>query len=229
MKDFLDRSRRLIGEAAVCRLKQSRVALFGLGGVGSAALEALCRAGIGHIALFDGDSVNLSNINRQLIATQHTVGQSKTSAAAERARSINPEIELEQYCVFYTPQNADEFDLSKYDYIIDAIDTVSSKIELAVRAKELSVPIISCMGTGNKLDASKFEVSDIYKTSVCPLCRVMRRELSKRGVDKLKVVYSKQPPITPKDEDKRSPASISFVPPVAGMILAGEVILDIIK
>lgn len=230
MQEIFKRTENLIGEKAVSRLKNAKVALFGLGGVGGAALEALARAGIGHIALFDGDKVSKSNRNRQLLATEESCGRLKTAVAAERCRAINPDIFLEEYAVFYTPENADEFDLSRYDYIIDAVDMVSAKIELICRAKESGTPIISCMGTGNKLDATAFEVSDIYKTSVCPLARVMRRELKERNIKSLKVVYSKEQPREPIDAlDKRTPASISFVPPVAGMILAGEVIKDIIK
>lgn len=227
-ENIFDRQNRLIGEDATEKLKKSSVALFGLGGVGGAALEALLRAGVGHIAVFDGDKVALSNRNRQFLATEQTTGTLKTAAAKERAKSINPEIVISEYPIFYTPENSSEFDLSQYDYIIDAVDMVAAKIELIVKANECSVPIISCMGTGNKLDATAFEVSDISKTSVCPLARVMRRELSKRGIKKLKVVYSKESPIEPKCEDKRTPASISFVPSVAGLILAGEVIKGII-
>lgn len=227
-ENIFDRQNRLIGEKATEKLRNSSVALFGLGGVGGAALEALARAGVGRIAVFDGDKVCASNRNRQLLATADTTGTLKTAAARERVKSINPDIAVEEFPVFYTPENSSEFDLSGYDYIIDAVDTVSAKIELVVKAGESAVPIISCMGTGNKLDASAFEVSDIYKTSVCPLARVMRRELSKRGVKKLKVVYSKENPREPMSEDKRTPASISFVPNVAGLILAGEVIKDII-
>lgn len=228
-ENIFDRQNRLIGKDATEKLRKSSVALFGLGGVGGAALEGLLRAGVGHVAVFDGDNVNPSNRNRQLLATEQTTGTLKTSAAKQRAKSINPDIVVSEFPVFYTPENSGEFDLSQYDYIIDAIDMVSAKIELIMRADECSVPIISCMGTGNKLDATAFEVSDISKTSVCPLCRVMRRELSKRGIKKLKVVYSKEAPRTPLGEDKRTPSSISFVPNVAGLILAGEVIKDIIR
>ena len=227
-ENIFDRQINLIGQSATDKLRNSRVALFGLGGVGGAAFEALVRAGVGHIAVFDGDKVSPSNRNRQLLATEETTGTSKTSAAQKRAKLINPEAEILEFPVFYTPENSGEFDLSNYDYVIDAIDMVSAKLELIIRANECSVPIISCMGTGNKLDATAFEVSDIFKTSVCPLARVMRRELSKRGIRKLKVVYSKEDPREPLCEDKRTPASISFVPNVAGFILAGQVIKDII-
>lgn len=228
-ENIFDRQNRLIGEDATAKLKSARVALFGLGGVGGAALEGLLRSGVGHIAVFDGDKVALSNRNRQLLATADTTGRLKTTAAKERARIINPDITVSEFPIFYTPENSGEFDLSQYDYIIDAVDMVSAKIELIVRANECGVPIISCMGTGNKLDPTAFEVSDIFKTSVCPLARVMRRELSKKGIKKLKVVYSKEAPLEPLGEDKRTPASISFVPSVAGLILAGEVIKAIIR
>ncbi|MEE1279484.1 MAG: tRNA threonylcarbamoyladenosine dehydratase [Oscillospiraceae bacterium] len=229
MVEIFERTQRLIGKAALEKLKNARIAVFGLGGVGGAAVEALARAGVGYLALFDGDTVSPTNRNRQIIATEESTGMLKTKAAAERCRCINPQIEIFEHSIFYTPENADEFPLSGYDYIIDAVDMVTAKIELICRAKESSTPIISCMGTGNKLDATAFEVCDIYKTSVCPLARVMRRELNKRGIDALKVVYSREAPREPIDsDDKRTPASISFVPPVAGMILAGEVIKDII-
>lgn len=230
MEHIFERTQRLVGENALQKLKNAKVAIFGLGGVGGAALEALARGAVGTIALFDGDTVSLSNRNRQFLATENTTGALKVSAAAERARLINPQIILEEHAVFYTPENADAFDLSEYDYIIDAVDMVSAKIELACRAAACGTPMISCMGTGNKLDATAFEVSDVYKTSMCPLARVMRRELAKRGIQSLKVVYSKEQPKKPfSTDDARTPASISFVPPVAGMILAGEVIKHIIR
>ena len=230
LDEIFEREERLIGKAALARLKNARVAVFGLGGVGGAAAEALCRAGIGSLSLFDGDAVSVTNINRQIFATVDTVGMPKTTAAKNRLLSINPDAEIVENTFFYTPDNADSVDLAQFDYIIDAVDMVTAKIELAVRANALGVAIISCMGTGNKLDPTAFEVSDIFKTSVCPLCRVMRKELKDRGIKALKVVYSKEEPTTPKDcEDKRTPASISFVPPVAGMILAGEAIKDLIK
>ncbi|MBQ8337700.1 MAG: tRNA threonylcarbamoyladenosine dehydratase [Oscillospiraceae bacterium] len=230
MDEIFERTARLIGKDALATLKKAHVAVFGLGGVGGSAAEALCRGGVGTLSLFDGDKVAVSNINRQFFATVNTVGLSKTDAAAERLKSLNPDIELFENCFFYTPETADEVDLSQFDYIIDAVDMVTAKIELIVRANAAGVPIISCMGTGNKLDPTQFEVCDIYKTSVCPLARVMRKELKERGIKKLKVLYSKEPPIAPKDtDDARTPASISFVPPVAGMILAGEAIKDLIK
>lgn len=225
---MFERTQNLIGKANTERLKRSRIAVFGIGGVGSAAFEALVRAGVGKIDVFDGDEVKESNLNRQLIAKISTLNLKKTSAAKKLALDINPDCVVTEHSVFYTPENADEFDLSVYDYVIDAIDMVSSKIELVIRCKTQGVPIISCMGTGNKLNPSLFEVSDIYSTSVCPLCRVMRHELKKRGVKKLKVVFSKEQPREPYSEDKRTPSSISFVPPVAGMILAAEAVRDII-
>ncbi len=230
MDEIFERTARLIGKDALLRLKNAKVAVFGLGGVGGAAAETLTRGAVGSLSIFDGDKVSQSNINRQFFATADTVGMLKTAAAKQRLVSINPDIEIIENPFFYTPENADSVDLAEFDYIVDAIDMVTAKIELALRAQAAGVPIISCMGTGNKLDATAFEVSDIFKTSVCPLCRVMRKELKARGVKKLKVVYSKEEPICPKDtDDKRTPASISFVPPVAGMILAGEVIKDIIS
>lgn len=223
MKEIFDRTARLIGEDKLELLKTKRVALFGLGGVGGACFEALVRAGIGEIAVIDGDKINKSNINRQLLANLDNIGSLKTDAAVLHAQIINPEAKIIPYPIFYTPQNADEIDLSQFDFVIDAIDTVSAKIKLIIRCKALNVPIISCMGTGNKLDPTLFEIADLFKTSVCPLCRVMRRELSKRGVASLTVLYSKETPASV-CEDKSTPASISFVPPVAGMIIAGEVI-----
>ena len=227
-EDIFDRQNRLIGADATEKLKGSRVALFGLGGVGGAALEGLVRAGVGHISLFDGDRVAPSNRNRQFLATQQSTGKLKTVAARQRAEDINPDVSISEFPIFYTSENSSDFDLSGYDYIIDAIDMVSAKIELILKANELNIPIISCMGTGNKLDATAFEVSDLFKTSVCPLARVMRRELLRRGIKKLKVVYSKETPLEPIGDDKRTPASISFVPSVAGLILAGEVIKNLI-
>jgi len=226
---MFERTARLIGKDAVLRLQNAHVAVFGLGGVGGSAAEALCRAGVGTLSLFDGDKVCESNLNRQIFATQKSIGKSKVSAAKDRLIDINPDINLKLYEFYYTPENSDEFDFSQFDYIVDAVDMVTAKIELVLKAKVAGVPIISCMGTGNKLDATKFEISDIYKTSVCPLCRVMRKELKSRGIKALKVVYSKEEPITPKDTiDTRTPASISFVPNTAGLILAGEVVRDII-
>ena len=222
----------LIGEEALARLRGARVALFGVGGVGSAAAEALARGGIGAIDIIDNDTVSVSNINRQLCALDSTVSRPKVEVVAERIRDINPEVKVSAMQIFFMPDT--ELDFSVYDYIIDAIDTVSAKIEIAVRAKECGVAVISCMGTGNKLDPTAFVVEDLARTTVCPLARVMRRELKKRGITHMKVVYSTEE--AKKSEDrardaesgKAVPASISFVPPVAGFIAAGEVIRDII-
>ena len=226
------RTAKLIGENAVEILKNAKVAVFGAGGVGGYVIEALARAGVGNIDIVDGDTVALSNINRQIIALESTLGKNKAETAAERCLDINPEIKAHALGVFFTEETYNDFDLSKYDYIVDAVDSVTAKIELIVRAKALNVPIISSMGAGNKLDPTAFKVSDIYKTSVCPLARVMRRELKKRNIKSLKVVYSDEEPIIPLTKEqgrKVPPASISFVPSVAGLIIAGEVIKDLIK
>lgn len=232
MSDRFLRTQMLLGEEAMVKLKNSHVAVFGVGGVGGYAVEALVRSGVGKIDVFDNDTVNITNINRQIIALESTIGKNKVDVIKERALQINPDVVINTYNCFYMPQNADEYDLSKYTYIIDAIDTVTAKIELVMRAHSMNIPIISSMGTGNKLDATKFEVSDIYKTSVCPLARTMRRELKSRGIKKLKVVYSREEPVKSgcidKITQKPIPTSVAFVPPVAGMILAGEVIKDII-
>ena len=230
--EIFSRTAKLIGENAVEILKNAKVAVFGAGGVGGYVIEALARAGVGNIDIVDGDTVALSNINRQIIALQSTLGKNKAETATERCRDINPEIKAQALGVFFTEETYNDFDLSKYDYIVDAVDSVTAKIELIVRAKALNVPIISSMGAGNKLDPTAFKVSDIYKTSVCPLARVMRRELKKRDIKSLKVVYSAEEPIIPLTKEqgrKQTPSSISFVPSVAGLIIAGEVIKDLIK
>lgn len=214
----------LLGEKSLKRLKNSHVAVFGVGGVGGFTVEALARCGVGKLTLFDSDNVSESNINRQIIALHSTVGKKKTEVMKERIMDINPGIEVICNNVFYLPENADKYDLSQYDYIVDAIDTVSAKLELITRANENHIPIISSMGTGNKIDPTKFEISDINDTSVCPLARVIRRELKARGVKKLKVIYSKE---QPKQGNGRVPASCSFVPSVAGLIIASEVVKDI--
>ncbi len=230
MEGRFDREKMLVGAEALERLKRARVALFGAGGVGCGAAEALARGGVGAVDIIDNDTVNTTNINRQLCALESTVGRLKAEVVAERLRDINPEISVRALPIFFLPDT--ELDFSRYDYIIDAVDTVSAKIEIARRAAETGVPAISCMGTGNKLDATRFEVADITKTSVCPLARVMRRELKQRGISHLKVVYSREEPRKPSgaadSEGKIPPASISFVPPVAGFIAAGEAIKDII-
>lgn len=227
-----ERTSLVIGRDAVRKLFNKRVAVFGVGGVGGAAVEALARIGVGTIDLFDNDTVNLSNINRQIIATYDNVGKLKVEAARDRILAINPGAEVNCFPIFYLPENADSYDLSVYDYVLDAIDTVSAKIELVKRCTELNVPIISSMGTGNKLDPTAFTVADISKTEVCPLARAMRRSLKKLGINHLKVVYSKEIPITAyidNENEKRVPGSVSFVPPVAGYIMAAESIKDMIK
>lgn len=227
MKESMERTAYLIGEDGVDCLAGKHVALFGIGGVGGYVAEALGRAGIGAITLVDKDTVSVSNINRQIIATYDTVGRSKTEVMAERLHSIYPEMTVECRDCFFLPDTADSFDFTGYDYVVDAVDTVTAKLELVKRAKEAGVPIISCMGTGNKLDPSRFEITDISKTTVCPLAKVMRRELKKRGITKLKVLYSKEEPI--RHEAGAVPGSISFVPSVAGLIIAGEVIKDLLR
>ena len=228
MHEQFSRTALLMGEAAVEKLAGSRVAVFGIGGVGGYAVEALARSGVGTLDLIDNDRVAPSNINRQIIALHSTVGRSKVEVAAERARDINPEIVVNRHECFFLPETADQFDFSAYDYVIDAIDTVSGKVEIVLRCKAAGVPVISCMGAGNKLDPTRFRVADIYQTKVCPLARAMRGLLKKKGVKKLKVVYSEEEAIQPKDGG-RVPASVPFVPSVAGLILAGEVIKDLVK
>lgn len=223
----------LLGEKNLEKLKHARVAVFGVGGVGGYVVEALARSGVGALDLIDKDIVSESNINRQIIALHSTVGRYKTEVAAERARDINPGICVRVYNTFYLPETADQFDFSQYDYVVDAIDTVSGKLAIVEQAKKANVPVIAAMGAGNKLDPTKFEVTDISKTSVCPLARVMRRELKKRGIEHLKVVYSKEEPtpspIVDEESGKSVPGSVAFVPSVVGLILAGEVIKDLCK
>lgn len=231
MKEQFSRTELILGEEAMQKLSRSRVAVFGLGGVGGQAAEALCRGGIGALDLIDHDTVSLSNLNRQIFADHDTVGMYKTDAAKLRLLKINPELKLTLHRVFFLKDT--EFSLNGYDYIVDAVDNVTAKLELAQRARDSGVPIISSMGTGNKLDLTKLCVADIYETSVCPLARIMRRELKKRGIERLKVVYSREEPIIPAscDENARKPipGSVSFVPPAAGLIIAGEVIKDLIR
>lgn len=242
MEDRFSRSRMLLGEEAMKKLAASRVAVFGVGGVGGYVVEALARSGVGELDLIDNDKVVLSNLNRQIIATMDTVGRDKVDVMAERVLSINPEALVHRHKCFYLPETAGQFDFSVYDYVVDAIDTVTGKIQLILQAKEAGVPVISAMGAGNKIDPSRFEVADIYETSIDPLARVMRRELKKRGVDSLKVVYSKEKPLRPyegheaetaameEEHQRRStPGSLAFVPSVAGLIIAGEVIKDLCK
>ena len=231
MQDQFSRTELLIGKQGIEKLKNSKVAIFGLGGVGSYVLEGLVRAGIGNFILVDRDEVDITNLNRQIIATRKNVGKPKVEVAKERILEINPDANVEIYKEFFMPETKGILDKS-IDYIVDAVDTVTAKIELVVRANRLNIPIISSMGTGNKLDPTKFEVADIYKTSVCPLAKVMRKELKTRGIKKLKVVYSKEEPIKIEKNNelrKQVPASISFVPSVAGLIIASEVIKDILK
>lgn len=226
------RTELLFGSEAMKKLEKASVIVFGVGGVGSYAVEALARSGIGTIALVDNDKISITNINRQLIATHKTIGNYKTEEAKKRILDINPNANVITYTKFYSLENADEFDLKSFNYIIDAIDTVTSKIDLAVRADKQNINIISSMGAGNKLNPERFQVADIYKTSVCPLAKVMRYELKKRGVKKLKVVYSTEIPLKPYCTEEESPkrcipASAAFVPSVAGLIMAGEVIKDL--
>ena len=236
IKELFVRTEMLFGEEAMKKFASSRVAVFGIGGVGGHAAEALVRSGIGNIELIDADTVCQSNINRQLFATTKNIGRLKTEAAKERLLEINPEINITVKSIFYLPENADEFDFTQYDYIIDAVDTVAAKLSLAQKAQLAGTPIISSMGAGNKLDPTLFEVADIYKTSVCPLAKVMRAECRKRGIKKLKCVYSKEIPMKPKEvfsEEKstrrQTPGSVAFVPSVAGLIIAGEVLKDLAK
>lgn len=240
MNERFSRTELLIGTDSMKRLQQSRVAVFGVGGVGGYVVEALARSGVGMLDLIDNDTVSVSNINRQIIATEKTIGRSKVDVIKERVMDINPDIIVRTFETFYMPDTAQQFDFTKYDYVVDAIDTVTGKIALVMQAEEAGTPIISSMGAGNKLDPAAFQVSDIYKTSVCPLAKVMRRELKKRGVKKLKVVYSQEKPLTPIAPDEKNaeepapgrrqvPGSIAFVPSVAGLIIAGEVVKDLIK
>ena len=229
-KEQLSRTALLLGDDAVERLSQARVAVFGVGGVGGFAAEALARSGIGALDLIDGDVVSLSNLNRQIIALHSTVGKAKTEVMAQRIQDIDPDIRLTLHTCFFTPENAGDFDFTQYDYIIDAVDMVTAKIQLAVQAQAAGVQMINNMGAGNKLDPSAFEVSDLYKTSVCPLARVMRRELKARGIRKMKVVYSKEEPRKvdgPTENGRHIPGSIAFVPSAAGLVLAGEVIREL--
>lgn len=242
------RTELLLGKEAMEKLKNAKVAVFGIGGVGGYVCEALVRSGVGAFDLIDDDKVCLTNLNRQIIATRKTVGKYKTDVMKDRILEINPDARVEVHKCFFLPENADEFPFEEYDYIVDAVDTVTAKISLVMKAQEMNVPIISSMGAGNKLDASQFRVADIYKTKVCPLAKVMRRELKKRGVKKLKVVYSEEQPTRPVEDMAIScrtncicppgaahkctercdiPGSVAFVPSVAGLIIAGEVVKDL--
>ena len=246
--DQFARTQLLLGEAGMQRLRAARVAVFGIGGVGGHAVEALVRSGVGTVDLYDDDRVCLTNLNRQLIATRKTIGQHKVDALAERMREINPDVQIGAHRMFYMPDMADEVDLSQYDYVVDAIDTVTAKLELAARCHALGVKLISAMGAGNKLDPTRFRVADVYETSIDPLARVMRRELRKRGVPRLKVVYSTEVPMKPLDDEEIScrthcvcppgttrkcsvrrdiPGSTAFVPPVVGLIIAAEIVREL--
>lgn len=225
MEHPFSRTELLLGRDGVKRLQNASVAVFGIGGVGGYAVEALARSGVGRLHLIDHDKVSVSNLNRQIIAVTSTIGRYKVDAAKERILDINPKAEVYAYRTFYMPDTAEEFDFTQYDYVVDAIDTVTGKLAIIMQAKQVGVPVISSMGAGNKLDASAFEVADIYQTSVCPLAKVMRRELKKRGVESLKVVYSKEPPVS----SERPPGSTAFVPAAAGLILAGEVVKDLAR
>lgn len=248
MLNQFSRTQLLLGQPAMKTLAESRVAVFGVGGVGGYVCEALVRSGVGAFDLIDDDKVCLTNLNRQIIATRKTVGKYKTDVMKERMLEINPDVKVTVHKCFFLPENADEFPFEEYDYIVDAVDTVTAKIELVMKAKEVGVPIISSMGAGNKLDASAFRVADIYKTKMCPLAKVMRRELKKRGVKKLKVVYSEEKPTRPLEdmsiscrthcicppgakhkctERRDIPGSVAFVPSVAGLIIAGEIVKDL--
>lgn len=229
MEHQFSRLENLIGSKNLKKLQNSHIAVFGIGGVGGYVCEALARSGIENIDLIDNDTVSITNLNRQIIATHSTVGQYKTEVMKNRILDINPNAKVTVYNVLYLPETAHLFDFSKYDYVIDAIDNVTGKINLVLQAYEAKTPIIASMGTGNKLDPSRFELADIYKTSVCPLAKVMRYELKKRGVKKLKVVYSKEEPIKNADNPSRVPASNAFVPASAGLLIASEVINDILK
>ena len=234
MINQFSRTELLFGKEAVEKLSKSRVAVFGIGGVGGYTVEALVRSGVGEIDIIDNDNVSLTNINRQIYATHATIGKSKVDVAEARCLEINPNVIINKHKIFYLPENADQFDFTKYDYIVDAIDTVAGKLALIENAKKADTPIICSMGAGNKLNPTAFEVSDIYKTSVCPLARVIRQECRKRGIERLKCVYSKEPAISPHNElnDEKSvkreiPGSNAFVPSVVGLIIAGEVIKDL--
>ena len=239
MEDQYIRTRLLLGKTAMEKLSNARVAVFGVGGVGGYTVEALARSGVGALDLIDNDTVSLSNLNRQIIALHSTIGQNKVDVAAERVRDINPAIQVTTYNTFFLPENADTFDFTQYDYVVDAIDTVTGKLELISRCKKAGTPIISAMGTGNKLDPTQLEVTDLAKTTMCPLARIMRKECHKRGIDHVKVVYSREEALTPLDDNgnplpapegssRRSiPGSTAFVPSAAGLIIAAEVVKDL--
>lgn len=230
MSERFLRTEMLLGKEAMARLQSARVAVFGIGGVGGYVCEALARSGIGALDLIDHDKVSITNLNRQIIATEKTVGRYKADVMRERMLEINPRALVTVYHAFFLPENENEFPFASYDYIVDAVDTVTAKVALAVKADAMQIPIISSMGAGNKLDGSQFRVADLYQTKVCPLARVMRRELKKRGIARLKVVYSEEAPVCPAAlaEGGRVPGSVAFVPSVAGLIAAGEVVRDLL-
>ncbi len=239
MLDQFSRTELLLGPEAMESLHNKRVAVFGIGGVGGYVCEALVRSGIGAFDLTDDDKVCVTNLNRQIIATRNTIGKYKVDVMRDRMLDINPDVDVRIHKCFFLPENADDFPFDEYDYVVDAVDTVTAKIELILRAKEAGVPVISAMGAGNKLDPGRFKVADIYDTEICPLARVMRRELKKRGVDSLKVVYSDEPPVVPYDQTeslpeegehpgrRSTPGSTAFVPAVAGLMIAGEIVKDL--
>ena len=229
MENQFSRTELLLGKEAMERLAKCRVAVFGIGGVGGYVCEALARSGVGILDLIDNDKVCLTNINRQIIATGKTVGRYKTDVMKERILDINPDAEVNTYQCFFLPENASDFPFEKYDYVVDAVDTVTAKIELVMQCQKMGIPIMSSMGAGNKLDPTQFRVADIYKTNMDPLAKVMRRELKNRGVKKLKVVYSEEKPIKPVEDVGSTPGSTAFVPSVAGLIIAGEVIKDLTR
>ncbi len=235
MREEFCRTELLLGEAGIEKLNNAKVAVFGVGGVGGYVVEALARSGVSNFVLVDKDTVSVSNINRQIIALQSTVGKAKVNVLKDRVRDINPQANVEVHETFFLPENAGDFDFTQYTYVVDAVDTVTAKLEIIMKAKEANIPVISSMGAGNKLDPCGFRVTDIYKTNVCPLAKVMRKELKARGVKKLKVVYSEEKPLSPDtshmqsaDERKRIPGSVAFVPSVVGLIIAGEVVKDIV-
>ena len=232
--DQFSRTRMLLGDEAMAKLRAARVAVFGVGGVGGYVVEALARSGVGALDLIDSDTVALTNLNRQIIATLDTIGRPKVEVAAQRVASIQPECEVKTYQTFYLPETEQEFDFTAYDYIVDAIDTVAAKISLVLKAQKAGTPIICALGTGNKLDPTKLKLGDIYVTSVCPLARVMRRELRKRGVKRLTVLWSEEEPIKPLQSEEETerrglPGSSAFVPAAGGLIIAGRVVRDLIQ
>lgn len=221
---FLDRTTLLIGEEGIEKLKKSHICIFGIGGVGGAVAEALARSGVGKLTLVDADTVDITNVNRQILTTVYNVGKDKVDAGEERLLSINPDLEITKRKIFYLPENSDTFDFAAYDYVVDCVDTVAAKLSIIERCKKDGIPVISAMGAGNKLHPEMFKVADIYETSVCPLAKVIRKECKIRGILSLKVVYSTEIPVT----NQRPPGSISFVPPVMGYIMAGEVVRDLL-